>query len=806
MQGFRYGKRNYRKGIGYIIKSLALVVFTLMLASQAVSIGGPGTVLGSMVPIFAFGGNTLVVHHATAAQQSTGQTNSSLLQPGKVNYLNTWNNSLALSCTLSKEVSQPLSTSQDSWSTSVEIPTQLFMFKTSGSFIQQNYTVNSNGTMSVDDGFGNHFALNILGVHAQNGTLSTTFLSNASYAILNYLVSSGGKQQSNVSIVFASTNQFCKPSGIEITITGNENWGPSNSGTIAFAFNTIPTSVINNTAWFDTAKSNVQQNSSSPVSPVSLGFDWNGSSNLNPVYNNVTNSLSYLVGTNFTIDPTVIGTSTTSHATNDDYSDHVCQANGLYWFYYGDASNAPVYRTSSNGSTWSSTQNFTSQIATNFAGPFSMYCSGTSVYYEGSIDSSSQSKFWWGDGTMQSNGTVTWTYQKSVTTGNSGVQQGSITVDSSGNLWVSEFEVVPSNKIEVFKSSNLTANTWANKLNITGMTGSYATQIVPLTSGKVALLYGGAASTQTAISIREFSGSSWSSAVSTSRTTLYMDRSSAVALGDTVELAVTGGVDVYYYPFTYGSGSWPSSVAIATSTVSKTYAGISSDANKELVMSYLINSSVLQYVASSNSGGSWSEPVTVFSTSNNQQFLSPSLSIISNDFLMGWISGSSSPYNIEFMSEPAIIPTAASNPLPWSQPGLSPYESYFSQLDESVSPGNGLLGVIQTDLSMPGRDGLSLNISNVYSSPYAFLSTANTPFEYDNYTLSNIGLGWSLNFPWLGNYYLHLLNGEVFAYNWTGNVFINHKTVNFALYSNSNGTYTCMMPPVQLTNLIRKNS
>ena len=87
-----------------------------------------------------------------------------------------------------------------------------------------------------------------------------------------------------------------------------------------------------------------------------------------------------------------------------------------------------------------------------------------------------------------------------------------------------------------------------------------------------------------------------------------------------------------------------------------------------------------------------------------------------------------------------------------------------------------------------------MQLSRVYSTPYAFLSSANTPFDYDNYTLANIGLGWSYNFPWLGNYYFHYLNGEVFAYNWTGNVFINHKTVNFALYANANGTYTLYDP------------
>ncbi len=331
---------------------------------------------------------------------------------------------------------------------------------------------------------------------------------------------------------------------------------------------------------------------------------------------------------------------------------------------------------------------------------------------------------------MQSNGTVTWTYQKSVTTGNKGVQDGSIAVDSSGNLWVSEFESSPSNQIEVFKSTNLATNSWSNKLTITsGLTGSlYATQIVPLTSGKVALLWGGAATTKTAISIREYSGTSWSSAVATGITTLVMGRSMAVALGDTVELATTGDVDIYYYSLTYGSSSWSSSTTIATSTFSSSYAGISTDGNKLLVISYLMNANLLQYVSSSNSGGSWSEPVTVSTSLGTSDYLSPSLLIQSNEFLMGFQSGTSSLFNILFMAEPAIVPTAASEPLPWSQPGLSPYESYFSQLNESVSPGNGLVGLIQTDLSLPGRNGLSLQISRVYSTPYSFLSSANTPF------------------------------------------------------------------------------
>ena len=156
------------------------------------------------------------------------------------------------------------------------------------------------------------------------------------------------------------------------------------------------------------------------------------------------------------------------------------------------------------------------------------------------------------------------------------------------------------------------------------------------------------------------------------------------------------------------------------------------------------------------------------------------------------MTGASSPYNIIFESFPAIIPNAASSGQPWGRPGLSPYENYFTQLSEYVSPGNGLLGMSQTDLSLPGR-GLNLTLTRIFSTPYSFYDNAgsNETFAYDNFTLSNLGIGWELSLPWLGNDYLHLWDGQAYAYNWTGNEFINHKGTNFVLYSNTNnGTYS----------------
>ena len=115
-------------------------------------------------------------------------------------------------------------------------------------------------------------------------------------------------------------------------------------------------------------------------------------------------------------------------------------------------------------------------------------------------------------------------------------------------------------------------------------------------------------------------------------------------------------------------------------------------------------------------------------------------------FAAMWTS-EGSPDEVRFVALPVFVDPAIASPDSWSRPGLSPYESYFAGLSEYVSPGNGRLGVSQQDLSLPGR-GIDLDIGRVYTTPYAF--DGSSPFQYDNYTLTNLGYGWSLNFPWLG--------------------------------------------------------
>ena len=165
---------------------------------------------------------------------------------------------------------------------------------------------------------------------------------------------------------------------------------------------------------------------------------------------------------------------------------------------------------------------------------------------------------------------------------------------------------------------------------------------------------------------------------------------------------------------------------------------------------------------------------------------------------VAWVTGTSAPYAIWFPAYPVVVPSAASTANPWAKSGYSPYESYYSQLDEYVSPGNGLLGVSQTDLSLPGRTP-ALSVTRVYSQPSDFVgasASADVPYGYDNYTLSDLGIGWELSYPWIGSgasgtVYFHPGNGAAIPTSFnSSNIMEYHGAIDFVLYRNSNDTYT----------------
>ncbi|MDH5783039.1 MAG: hypothetical protein OEZ35_05180 [Candidatus Bathyarchaeota archaeon] len=112
------------------------------------------------------------------------------------------------------------------------------------------------------------------------------------------------------------------------------------------------------------------------------------------------------------------------------------------------------------------------------------------------------------------------------------------------------------------------------------------------------------------------------------------------------------------------------------------------------------------------------------------------------------------------------------------------------RIDADYVAAKGDLTIKETDLSIPGR-GLDLIIERIYATPAVFEN--DWPCGYESPPV-DIGKGWSLNFPWIGNL-LHLRDGVCFDMIWAGNVFENHNQgIHFKLVKEADNSYTLYKP------------
>ena len=348
-----------------------------------------------------------------------------------------------------------------------------------------------------------------------------------------------------------------------------------------------------------------------------------------------------------------------------------------------------------------------------------------------------------------------------------------------------------SNCLKVAKSSTpggvfTMASGYPKLLDATTPFNNSFESVVALTSGKVVVFGCPQADKGFPLEAYSYSGSAWS-AKATTTNSCYRYGLSVTASSDTAYAAFGDWTHSYVATYAYSAGAFSneaestadsgfySSVACLSTCSTIFIAGFSPVYHASYIMDL---------------GGVFTPLITVDWNSYNFQ---PLISVDSADnlLLMLYSTGITPPYNVEFASLPAVDPDAVTSPNSWSKPGLSPYEVYFQHLTETISPGNGLLGVEQDDLAVPGR-GIDLVLGRVFSSPKLFRGSS--PFIYDNYTLAPMGYGWSLNLPWLGSYFLHLTDGQEYQYQWSGNTFAYHNATDFVLTHNSDGSYTLSMP------------
>ncbi len=127
------------------------------------------------------------------------------------------------------------------------------------------------------------------------------------------------------------------------------------------------------------------------------------------------------------------------------------------------------------------------------------------------------------------------------------------------------------------------------------------------------------------------------------------------------------------------------------------------------------------------------------------------------------------------------IQATASNPMSpedYKDLGVAPYQTYFRDNTETVSPSSGGLTVEATDLVLPGRNGLDLKITRVYDSLASdadYKSHSYLPFfpiPEDKTRINSFGQGWTLDLPGLKvndqGQSITLPKGATYEVKWSG--------------------------------------
>ena len=129
--------------------------------------------------------------------------------------------------------------------------------------------------------------------------------------------------------------------------------------------------------------------------------------------------------------------------------------------------------------------------------------------------------------------------------------------------------------------------------------------------------------------------------------------------------------------------------------------------------------------------------------------------------------------------------------------GISPFQAYFQNNAESVSPATGSLTINATDLQAPGRGGFDIIIQRTYDSSSAEqekMIEANGE-AYRKTPIDTFGCGWSLNIPWIEQTdkgkFIRLPGGQTVKVKLNSdNIFEYHEGIHFIMEGTTSLTLT----------------
>ena len=309
----------------------------------------------------------------------------------------------------------------------------------------------------------------------------------------------------------------------------------------------------------------------------SVGFDWSDV----PKGAFTGDKVSWEADGDFIIDPSTVGTSTSGGATAFPIQRKCFHAGGRHWVFYSDGTNG-VYRTSTDGVTWSSATTFRAGIVHGF--DFGIAFDGTFLHY-GWATRTNGGPVYYRRGTPNSDGTITWSAaEQTALAGVSGVwpHYAAVAIDSAGYAWICYLRYTTTATYPYVTKSGNNDGTWGTtpagfpyQLTTTSNTAWFSYPVA-LTSQKMLVVYalGGAT-----VKSKRWTGSAWGAERATSSAIQHGLASNATAEGDDVNMVFlkTSPYDIVHCKYSYAGDAWGAETTVRASTTSTSYPVLAKD-------------------------------------------------------------------------------------------------------------------------------------------------------------------------------------------------------------------------------------
>jgi len=489
------------------------------------------------------------------------------------------------------------------------------------------------------------------------------------------------------------------------------------------------------------------------------------------------------------IDPTLVATTSSTSPTDLSCQRKVVWYDGYYWVFY-DRGDTICYKRSADGQSWSSEYALPEGTALAAGLGFDVYARDGKIGV-GWIDSAKTNTYFKAGTFLGSK--IQWNARSFVVQGlGACFAPVSVTIGTDGayDVFV-QWRMIPGYYCwSVFRSFDGLAP-WTSigpALNYAYSNSNTWNVILPFGNGDLALLE--TSQDYTNVRVRYWLSEYGVSSGWTNPTeyTVGMasgakgDKFSAIiALDGVIHIAMKDTSSYLKYAYIHPSGTMSSLGLTATAIYG--YPSISLDENNDLHIFWLDSSTVIRHIQKTGPYiDAWSAIDTFYTSGTAMKGLTSWVNPVGTHTLV-W-TALTTPYSVMFGSIPLPYGTPGAAAEPWNRDGLSPYGTYFSTFMDYLSPGSGLLTLLETDASIPGR-GVDLSISRIYQQPRYFRTSDGQPYMSFAYPYSDLGPGWSLDLPWMDRNYVYTGNGQRFIIQWGNNgndhEFENHDDVHFVL-------------------------